>query len=159
MMPGIPRLSDEHVAGVALLGNNVEIAYALLAPARAADGDVQSYAARMRTDHTSLNAQLTDLLSRIDLEAQDDPAGRALRDVSLARHARLQRLTGRAFDAAYLDDDVLSHRELLDVIDRVLTPNARHRELREYLAALRPAVAAHLANAEQLRATLAARRP
>jgi putative membrane protein len=152
------RISDEHVAGIALMAGNVEIGYALLAPARAADADVKAYAARMHTDHTSLNAALTDLLAVLDVEAQDDPAGIAIRDASNPGRARLRDLSGRAFDVAYVDLDVQSHRELLDVIDRVLRPSVERRELRDYLASLRPAVAAHLAHAEQLRATLAARR-
>jgi putative membrane protein len=111
----------------------------------------------MRTDHTSLNGTLTDLLARLDLDAEEAPAGVALRESSFPRRARLARLRGSAFDAAYVADDLTSHHELLDLVDRVLVPNAARRELREYLAALRPALAAHLAHAEQLAATLAAR--
>ncbi|MDB4885953.1 MAG: putative outer membrane protein [Gemmatimonadetes bacterium] len=150
-------LADAHVAGIALVANNVEIGYALLVPGRASDPDVREYAARMHTDHTSLNATLTDLLARLDLPAEDDPAGLALRDASTARRDRLRALTGRAFDAAYLDVDLASHRELLHVIDRVLAPGTRRRELQDYVAAMRPVVAAHLAHAEQLRVTVAAR--
>lgn len=152
------RLSDAHVASVALVANNVEIAYALVASTRAADPDVRDYAARMRTDHTSLNATLTDLLARLDLPAEDDPAGVALRDTSVARRERLRALTGRAFDVAYIDADIQSHRELLGVVDRVLVAGASRRELRDYVSSLRPVFAAHLAHAEQLRADLAARR-
>lgn len=155
---GAPRVSDEHVAGVALMLNNIEVSYALLAGSRAADADVARYAARMRTDHTSLNATLTDLLARWNLDAEDDRVGLDLRDAANVERDRLRRLTGRAFDVAYVDADVASHRELLDVIDRVLLPSAGRRELHDYVAALRPAIAAHLAHAQQLRATLAARR-
>jgi putative membrane protein len=155
---GATRVSDEHVAGIALMANNVEIGYALLAAARATDADVKAYAARMHTDHTSLNATLTDLLSVLDVDARDDPAGIALRESSIPRSQGLRGLSGHAFDVAYVDLDVQSHREMLDVIDRVLRPSVDRRELREYVASLRPAVAAHLAHAEQLRATLAARR-
>jgi putative membrane protein len=155
---GATRVSDEHVAGIALMANNVEIGYALLAAVRATDADVKAYAARMHTDHTSLNATLTDLLSVLDVDARDDPAGIALRESSIPRSQRLRGLSGHAFDVAYVDLDVQSHREMLDVIDRVLRPSVDRRELREYVASLRPAVAAHLAHAEQLRATLAARR-
>lgn len=152
------RLSDARAAGLALSINNVEIGYALLVPTRAADPDVVLYGARMHTDHTALNATLTDLLARLDLPAEDEPTGTALRDASLGRRDRLRALTGRAFDAAYVDADLASHRELLRIIDDRLAPGTSRRELREYVAALRPAIAAHLAHAEQLQATLAARR-
>ena len=155
MVPG--RLPGEEIAGIALLANNVEVAYAFLAVDRATDADVQSYATRMRTDHRSLDGTLTDLLAALDLDARDDSLGVALREASVARRAALARLHGRAFDATYLDTDIASHRELLALVDGVLLPSASRRDLRAYLAGLRPALAAHLAHAEQLRATLAAR--
>lgn len=151
-------IGNAEAAGLALVANNVEIGYALLAPDRALDPDVRAFAARMRTDHASLNAALTELLGRIDLPARDDPAGLALRDSSAARRLRLRAMSGHAFDVAYVDQAVRSHQELLGVIDRLLTPAATRRELRDYVITLRPVISAHLAHAEQLRATLAARR-
>lgn len=141
-----------------MIANNVEIGYATLAPDRAADADVQAFAARMRTDHVSLNRTLTELTADLRLTARDDPAGIALRDSSAVHRARLRAMSGRAFDVAYADLMVRSHQELLGLIDRVLAPAATRGELREYLTTLRPVVTAHLAHAELLRATLAARR-
>lgn len=150
--------SDARIAGAALLANNVEIHHAALAPSRASHPEVLAYAARMRTDHSSLNASLTDLLGRLGIAAEDDPSVAALRDSSVARRARLEKVSGRAFDIAYLDADAQSHRELLAVVDRLRAANPTSAELREYVAALRPAYLAHLAHAEQVRGTLAARR-
>jgi putative membrane protein len=119
---------------------------------------VRTFAARIRTDHGSLAASLGDLASRLDMVAEDDPAGTALRDASVARRDALGALRGPAFDMAYVDVELQSHRELLRVIDEVLLPSTRGGELREYVAALRPVEMAHVAHAEQLRATLEARR-
>jgi putative membrane protein len=67
----------------------------------------------------------------------------------------LKHLEGAAFDAAYAENEVQFHTELLTVIDIGLLPNARNPELREFLTQLKPAIRAHLAHAEQMRASLA----
>jgi putative membrane protein len=66
-------------------------------------------------------------------------------------------MSGRAFDSAYVSMELDRHRAILAMIDDVLLPRARSAELRELLASTRPIIAAHVAHAEQLQATLARR--
>jgi len=81
-------------------------------------------------------------------------AGRDLRDISTVQRDSLRALTGRAFDSTYVAMELDRHRAMLTMIDDVLLPRARGSELRELLASTRPIVAAHVAHAEQLQATL-----
>ena len=156
--PASGRMPDARVASVALVANNVEQGYATLAATRASDPDVRVYAERMRTDHGAMNAMLGELLAGADLVPEDDAAGLALRDSSAARRDRLAAARAGAVDMLYVDTDLRSHRELLRLLDDLLLPSATRPALREYVAALRPVVTAHIAHAEQLRATLASRR-
>lgn len=151
-------MADGRIAGVALLANSVEVGYAAIAATRASHRDVRTYAARMRTDHSSLNAALADLLARLDLAALDDAASAALRDSSLARRDAITTAPARDFDAAYVERDIRSHHDLIAVVDRLRDASAESPELREYVASLRPILLAHLAHGERVRASLTARR-
>jgi len=70
----------------------------------------------------------------------------------------LRELTGARFDSTYIANEILYHRELLDAISSVLIPATKSGELHDFVTSLRPAISAHLAHAEQIRATLASRR-
>lgn len=150
---------DSHVlAASSLLVNGIDASFSELATGRTTQRDVLAFARRMVTDHTALSAQLRDVLAQIELSARDNDLTRSLRERGAEQAGILAGLSGRAFDTTYVQVEVNYHRQLLDLIDHVLLPNASRRELREYLVAFRPAISAHLAHAEQVRATLSARR-
>jgi predicted outer membrane protein len=150
-------LSENAVASLVLLANNAQRSSAELAASRSGRPDVQTLARRVATDHASLNQRFTALLDRIDLAPAEDRAGAAFRDRSLMFQQRLRATDAQEFDSTYAALQVQSLREMRDLIEQQLMPNARRPELRQYLDELRPAVSAHLASAEQVRATLSAR--
>jgi putative membrane protein len=152
-----PPLSESDVAALVLLTNSAEVSYAQLAVSRTARPDVQAFAQRMATDHTSLNATFNDLLTRMNIAPSTASVAAAFRGRSNARRELLRNATVQRFDSLYAQAEIESHQELLQSIDQQLAPSVSRAELREYLAAFRPAVRAHLAHAEQVRATLAAR--
>ena len=117
-----------------------------------------AFAARMTTDHTLLNARAADIALRNGIKVKDDATSLAFRDRSAARRDVLRELTGSRFDFAYTENEMQYHTELLAVLDGAVIPGSRNAELKQFVAALRPAVKAHLAHAEQVRATLGARR-
>lgn len=152
-----PRMSESDVAALVLLANSAEVSYAQIVASRTARPDVQALAQRMATDHASLNVTFGDLIVRLDITPSDAPDAVSFRDRSLARGELLRGAAAASVDSTYAQLEVDSHTELLQLIDQRLLPSARRAELREYLAAFRPAVRAHLAHAEQVKATLAAR--
>ena len=58
----------------------------------------------------------------------------------------------------YAANEVQFHTELLAALNTVLAPSAHNPELREFVNLLKPAVSAHLAHAEQVRAAVATRK-
>ena len=155
--PDAPRLSERDIAALVLLANNAEVSHAQLAVSRSARPDVQALARRMSTDHASLNATFTDLLARMDITPGNTEVATTLRERSNAQRELLRDVTAQRFDSTYAQMEIETHQELLRLVDQRLLPNAHRAELKEYLSAFRPAVRAHLAHAEQVRATLAAR--
>ena len=67
-------------------------------------------------------------------------------------------LQGFAFDSTYIENEVSYHQKFLVTIDSLMLPAAKNAELKGLLTAVRPAVAAHLAHAEQVRANVISRK-
>jgi putative membrane protein len=81
-----------------------------------------------------------------------------MRDESAARRDAMRDLTGFAFDSAYITNEVSFHQRFLASLDQLMLPRVRNAELKSLLNSVRPAVAAHLAHAEQVWANVMSRR-
>jgi len=149
--------TDSRSVGRFLMANDVDVSFAKVAFTNARDEEVKAFARRMITDHTGIIETIRTLSSEQDIPPADDDAGRDLRELSTLQRDTLRALTGRAFDEAYVMMELERHRAILTMIDDVLLPRARSSELRELLASTRPIIAAHIAHAEQLAATLSKR--
>jgi putative membrane protein len=149
--------NDGKTVGMFLMANDIELSFAKIAYQKASSDEVKVFARRMLTDHTQMVAGTRALVAAQDLEPRDDVASRDLRDISTLQRDSLSALAGRAFDSTYVAMELERHRELLSIIDDVLLPRARNDQLRDMIASMRPIVAAHIAHAQQLRATLSKR--
>lgn len=152
------RVTDGNVAAMVLALNNTDISYARLAPARAEREDIRKFAERMLTDHAGVNQLVTNLMTKLDLEAEDNVASLDMRDESAEKRDLMRELSGYRFDSTYIENEITYHRKFLAQIDNVLLPAARNAELKGLLTAVRPAVASHLAHAEQVRADVLAKK-
>jgi putative membrane protein len=152
------RWNDAGVAAMVMALNYTDISYARLAPARAEREDVKQFANRMLTDHSGVNASLAQLLQKLDLTPEDNAASLDMRDESSTKRDLMRDLNGRAFDSTYIENEVTYHQKFLNALDQELIPAARNGELRALLTNVRPAVAAHLAHAEQVRSNILAKR-
>lgn len=156
--PRAPRVADANTAAILLTYHNAALAAARLAATRARHRDVKLLARSIVTDHTALSSTLSHLLSDADITPREDDVSRLLRDQSLERRDELRDLEGAPFDSAYVESEVHYHEDLLVAIDRVFLPSVRNARLREYVTAMRPTIASHLALAEQVRGAIAASR-
>jgi putative membrane protein len=151
---GSGSLNDANIAAMVLASNNTDVSYARLVPSRAERPDIKEFAQRMLTDHVGVNALLTELLTKLDLTPEDNVISLDLRDESANKRDLMRELSGYAFDSTYIENEVAYHRKFLASIDNVMIPRARASQLRMLLTTVRPAVAAHLAHAEQVRANV-----
>jgi putative membrane protein len=140
-----------------LMSNDVDLSFARIAYTHAESEEVKAFALRMLTDHTQIVASIRAVSADKDIAPAEDDAARDLRDLSTLQRDSLRALTGRSFDSTYVAMELDRHHAILSMIDDVLLPRARNAEVREMLASSRPIIAAHIAHAEQLQATLARR--
>ena len=151
-------LPDASTLAIVRMANNVEQAYARIAARRASARDVKSLVRREQASHATLNESVDRLADVMDVAPRDNDVSLLLRDQSMPRRDSLRALSGRRFDSAYVALEVRSHRELLVAIDSVFVRSVSDPRLAAYLTdSLRPAVNAHLVQAERLQATLAPR--
>jgi putative membrane protein len=150
----VGRVNDATLAAMLLALNNTDISYARLVPSRSDREDVRRYAQRMLTDHTVVNGLITELTGKLGITAQDNTFSLDMRDESSSKRELMRELTGFAFDSTYATNEISYHRRFLESIDNIMIPRARNDELKTLLTGVRPAIAAHLAHAEELWASV-----
>ena len=147
-------VTDPQIAAIVVTANQVDIDAGKIAVTHASNAEVRKFGQHMIDQHTAVNKQATDLVTRLKVAPQDNPTSQSLKAGGDSNVQQLKTLRGAAFDRAYVDHEVAYHQQVLEAIDSTLLPNAKNAELKELLTKTRPAIAAHLEHAKSLRASL-----
>jgi putative membrane protein len=148
------QVTDAQIASIVVTANQVDIDAGKLAESKASNEDVKKFAQQMITDHTGVNKQATELVTKLNVTPQDNLTSYSLQIKGEQDIAYLKTLSGAAFDKAYIDQEVSYHYRVLKAVDEILIPSAQNAELKALLVKVRPAFVAHLEHAKQLRAAL-----
>jgi putative membrane protein len=100
------KTADASFIKKAAMGGMAEVDFGQLASSKASDDKVKSFAQRMVTDHGKANDELKMLAASKQIEVPS-----ALDSKHEATHARLDKLSGSAFDRAYVSDMVADHKK------------------------------------------------
>lgn len=149
-----PDLNDAEVAHVAVTANTIDIDAGKFAQSKSHNSKVTDFAATMIRDHTAVNQQAAALAGRLHVTPRDNAVSQSLTSGAREAHDRLANLEGAAFDRAYMDREIAYHQAVLDALDKVLIPTTENADLKKLLTDVRPAIAAHLEHAKQVRAGL-----
>jgi putative membrane protein len=120
----------------------------------ASNGEVKKFADQMITDHTGVNKQAVELVTKLKVTPEDNSTSQSLKAGGEKNIANLKTLKGAAFDKAYIDNEVAYHQAVLDAMDKTLIPGATNAELKALLVKVRPAFVAHLEHAKHVQSTL-----
>jgi putative membrane protein len=145
---------DAQIAHIVVTANQVDIDAGKLASTKSTNKDVQAFAKQMVADHTGVNQQATALATKLKVTPKDNPTSESLAKGGKDNIAKLNTLSGAAFDKAYVDNEVTYHQAVLDALDKTLIPNAKNEELKALMVKVRPAFVSHLDHAKHLQATL-----
>ena len=148
------QITDAQIAAIVVTANQVDIAAGKLAASRATNGEVKKFGQQMVTDHEAVNKSAVDLATRLKLTPQANDTSRALESGGEKHLANLKKLSGAAFDKAYIDHEVAYHTQVLEALDKTLIPNAQNADLKALLVKVRPAFVAHLEHAKQIQSSL-----
>jgi putative membrane protein len=124
-------------------GGMAEVELGKLATEKAASDEVKKFGQRMVDDHSKANDDLKTLAQnkKITLPADMDPKEKALRD-------RLSKLSGAAFDRAYMQAMLADHRQ--DVAEfRKEANSGKDPDVKAFAAKTLPTLEEHLKMAQQ----------
>jgi putative membrane protein len=146
--------SDPQIAAIVVAANQVDIDAGKLAQKKSGSSQVREFAQRMITDHSGVLKSAVDLVGRLKVTPESNPTSQSLTKGGVENIAALKKLSGAAFDRAYIDHEVAYHETVLKAVDQTLIPNAQNPELKALLVKVEPAFVAHLEHAKSLQATL-----
>jgi putative membrane protein len=146
--------NDAQIAAIVVAANTVDVDAGKLAEAKARNKEVRAFAQRMVADHTGVNQQAVALVTKLHVTPEENDTSKSLKQGGDTTMTRLKGLSGKAFDKAYVDNEVSYHQTVIDALDKTLIPNASNAELKGLLVKVRPAFVAHLEHAKQIQAKL-----
>lgn len=144
------KLSDAEIASVAVAANKIDIDAAALAKSKSKNTEVLQFAQTMATDHQAVLDKATALVTKLGVTPKDNALSRQL-TASANKTAKMLRVKkGRAFDKAYIDNEVAYHKAVIAALNGRLIPESQNSELKALLQSIAPAFKAHLEHAQML---------
>jgi len=145
-----PQLTDPEIASVAVTANQVDITNAEIAIAKSKDSSIVQFAETMKRDHQAVIDQAVALVTKLKVTPKDNAVSQKLLADEVKTKKMLESKSGKAFDKAYIDNEVAYHKAVISVIETVLIPEAQNAELKALLQKVLPAFHAHLEHAEMI---------
>ncbi len=142
--------TDPQIAHIAYTAGNIDIAAAKQALARSHNRTVRSFAQEMVRDHEAVNAKALALVKKLHVTPQANPTSAGLQKNASATLRRLSRLHGRAYDRAYVANEVAYHKTVNTALESTLIPSAKNGELKSLLETGLTLFREHQAHAEQV---------
>jgi len=149
-----PAVSDAQIAQIVVTANTIDIENGKIAVKQSKTPSVDEFANLMIKDHTAVNKNATDLVTRLKVKPEPSDTSKSLRSAADTEQAKLRGLKGAEFDRAYLENEVAYHKQVLGALNDVLIPNAQNADLKKMLVDVKPAFQAHLDHAQQALAAL-----
>jgi len=130
---GGAKPTDPQIAHIAYTAGELDIAAAKQALAKTRNEDVKAFAENMVRDHAAVNKQALDLVKKLKVTPEDNATSKALTKAAADERARLAKLSGAAFDKAYVANEVAYHKTVNDALETLLIPSASNAELKSLL--------------------------
>ena len=145
-----PKLSDAEVAHVAVVANQIDIAYADIAKEKSKEADILKFADTMKSDHNAVINQASALVKKLGVTPKGNAVSqKLLADAELTKKT-LRSKSAKAFNKAYIDNEVAYHKAVIDAVEGLLIPEADNAELKSLLQNVVPALKTHLEHAQMV---------
>jgi putative membrane protein len=148
------KLTDPQIAHIAYTAGNIDIAAARQAIAKASNKDVKAFAEDMVRDHEAVNKQALELVKKLNVTPQDNDTSKALSKAAADKLAELGKLSGAAYDKAYVANEVAYHKTVNGALETQLIPSAGNAELKSLLQTGLKIFQGHQQHAEHVAAEL-----
>ncbi|AHF14343.1 DUF4142 domain-containing protein [Niabella soli] len=149
-----PKLTDPEIASVAVTANQIDVNYATIAQRKSKDAAVLNFAKTMKTDHLGVIAMATKLVQKLHVTPRTNAVTKSLLEGEKKTKATLNSKAGKAFNKAYIDNEVVYHEAVINAVENVLIPQAQNAELKALLTNILPALRTHLEHAKMVQKEL-----
>lgn len=147
-------LNDAQIAHIAYTAGAIDVAAGKQALARASDPQVKEFAREMVRDHQAVNDKALALVKKLNVTPQDNATSQALSKAAAAKADELGKLSGPAFDRAYVDNEVAYHKTVNGALKDTLIPGSHNGELKSLLQTGLTLFQSHQMHAEHLAKSL-----
>ena len=130
---GGAKPTDPQIAHIAYTAGQIDIEAAQQALKMSKNKDVIAFAQGMVKDHTAVNKQALDLCTKLKVKPEDNPTSQALTKQAADKRAELAKLSGAAFDKAYMENEIAYHKTVNNALETTLIPAAQNAELKSLL--------------------------
>lgn len=138
--------SDRKFIDKAVNDGLAEVKLGQLASEKASNPEVKQFAQRLVQDHTKANTQLKQIAQAEGVRVEDD-----LESKHRKVHDRLSKLSGEAFDRAYMDFMVEDHQKAVKLFEKG-SKDASNPQLKQFASSTLPTLQEHLREAQRLQA-------
>jgi putative membrane protein len=146
--------NDAQIAHIAYTAGQLDIQAAEQALQKSKNKDVIAFATDMERDHKAVNEQALALVKKLDVTPLDNDTSKALTKQAEDKRAELAKLSGAAFDRAYIDNEVAYHKTVNGALEKTLIPSASNAELKSLLETGLKIFQGHEQHAEHVAAEL-----
>jgi len=146
------KLNDAQIAHIAYTADQIDIQAAQQALKKTKNQDVRAFAQDMVRDHTAVNQKALALTKKLKVTPEENSTSQSLSRGAADKRAELAKLSGAAFDKAYVDNEVAYHKTVDDALQNTLIPGASNSELKDLLTTGLKIFQGHLQHAEQVAA-------
>jgi putative membrane protein len=125
--------TDPQIAHIAYTAGVIDINAAKQAISKASNKEVKAFAQDMVRDHEAVNKQALDLVKKLKVTPEDNDTSKALSKQATDKLAELAKLSGAAYDKAYVANEVAYHKAVNSALETQLIPSATNAELKSLL--------------------------
>ena len=148
------KISDPQIAHVAYTAGDIDVKAAELALQKSKTESVRAFANDMVRDHKAVNEKALALVKKLNVTPEDNDTSKGLVKQANDKAAELAKLSGAAFDKAYIENEVAYHKTVNGALETTLIPSASNGELKSLLETGLKIFKAHEQHAEQLASKL-----
>jgi putative membrane protein len=146
--------TDPQIAHIAYTAGVIDVTAGKQALTKASNKEVKAFAENMVHDHEAVNKQALDLVKKLNVTPEDNDTSKALSKQAADKLAELGKLSGAAFDKAYIANEVAYHKAVDSALETQLIPSASNAELKSLLQTGLKIFQGHEQHAEQIEASL-----
>ena len=146
--------TDPQIAHIAYTAGSIDVEAGKLALQKSKNASVREFASEMVRDHEAVNDKALALVKKLGVTPQPNATSEGLTKQADETRAKLAKLNGKAFDRAYVANEVAYHATVNGALKTALIPTASNGELKSLLETGLTLFSEHQKHAEHLSASL-----